>query len=99
MVIVATLNAVQRLGWPMNEKEQSIVTELRNLGDGRTIVLYTNDDLVYKKLLDLANPIKIVPYEQERGGKATVLGADLYFPKEYRSWLEKNIGIRALKRK
>jgi hypothetical protein len=99
MVIVATLNVVQGFGWPMSKKEKSIVTELRDLGDGRTIVLYTNDDLVYKKVLDLANPIKIVPYEQEQGGKATVLGADLYFPKEHRSWLEKNIGISTLNRR
>jgi hypothetical protein len=83
----------------MGAKEQSIVAELRNLGDGRTIVLYTNDNRVYRKVLELANPIKIVPYEQAQGGKSTMLGAGLYFPKEYRDWLEKKFGIRTIKRK
>ena len=75
------------------------MTELRNLGDGRTIVLYTNDNRVYRKVLESVKPIEIVPYEQEQGGKLTMLGVDLYFPKEYRKWLEKNIGIRTPKRK
>ena len=82
----------------MRGERQSIVTELRNLGDDRTIVLYTNDKRVYRKVLESVKPIKIVPYEQERGGKVVVVGVDLYFPKEYRKWLEKNIGIRAPKR-
>jgi hypothetical protein len=67
------------------------VTELRDLGDNRTLVLYTNDSWVYRKLRDSARLIKIVPYEQEQGGKVAVLGVDLYFPKEYRKWLEKTI--------
>jgi hypothetical protein len=72
---------------------------IKGLGRWQNNSLYTNDNLVYKKVLELANPIKIVPYEQEQGGKATVLGADLYFPKKYRSWLEKNIGIHTPERK
>ena len=81
----------------MRGERQGIVTELRNVGDGTTIVLYTNDNRVYRKVLELVQPIKIVPYEQEQGGKLTVVGVDLYFPKEYRKWLEKNIGIHAPK--
>ena len=83
----------------MGGKRQSIVTELRNLGDDRTIVLYTNDNRVYRKVLESVKPIKIVPYEQEQGGKLALLGVDLYFFKEYRKWLKKNIGIRTQKRK
>jgi len=75
------------------------VTELRNLGDGITIVLYINDNRVYRKVLESVKPIKMVPYEQEQGGKLTVVGVDLYFPKEYRKWLEKNIGIYTPKEK
>ena len=70
------------------------MTELRDLGDNRTIILHTNDNWVYRKLRDSVRLIKIVPYEQEQGGKVAVLGVDLYFPKEYRKWLEKSIGIR-----
>jgi len=81
----------------MRGERQGIVTELRNLGEGGTIVLYTNDNRVYKKVLESAKPIKVVPYEQEQGGKVVMLGIDLYFPKEYRKRLEKNIGIRTQK--
>ena len=81
----------------MREDRQGIVTELRNFGDGRNIVLYTNDNRVYRKVLESVKPIKIVPYEQEQGGKLAVLGVDLYFHKEYRKWLEKNIGIHTTK--
>ena len=73
------------------------MTELRNLGDNRTIVLYTNDNPVYRNLRDSGKPIKIVPYEQERGGKVAVVGVDIYFPKEYRKWLGKNIGVHTQK--
>ena len=73
------------------------MTELRNLGDGITIVLYTNDNRVYRKVLESVKPIKMVPYEQKQGGKLTVVGVDLYFPKEYRKWLEKNIGVHTPK--
>ena len=78
----------------MRGERQGIVTELRNLGDDTTIVLYTNDNRVYRKVLESVKPIKIVPYEQEQGGKIALVGVDIYFPKEYRNWLEKNIGIR-----
>jgi hypothetical protein len=76
-----------------------IVTELRDLGDNRTVVIYTNDNRVYRNLCESVKPIKIVPYEQEQGGKLTMLGVDLYFPKEYRKWLGKNIGIHTPKEK
>ena len=77
----------------MNGERQAIVTELRDLGDNRTLVLHTNDNRVYRNVLESVKPIKIVPYEQEQGGRLTVVGVDLYFPKEYRKWLRKNIGV------
>lgn len=76
----------------MKGERQAIVTELRNLRDNRTVVVYTNDNRVYRKLQDLGKPIKIVPYQQEQGGKVAIVGVDLYFRKEYRRWLEQNIG-------
>ena len=78
----------------MKGERQEIVTELRNLGDSGTVVLYTNDNHVYRKLRDSSKLVKIVAYEQEQGGKVAMLGVDLYFPKEYRKWLEKDFGIR-----
>jgi len=69
------------------------VTELRELGDNKTLVLYTNDNRVYSKIRDSIEPIKIVPYEQEQQGKLVMVGVDIYILKEYRKWLEKNVGV------
>ena len=77
----------------MKGERQATVTELRDLGDHRTVVLYTNDNRVYSKIRDSVKPIKIVPYEQEQGAKIVMVGVDIYFPKEYRKWLEYNFGI------
>lgn len=71
------------------------MTRLRDLGDNRTLVLHTDDNYVYIKLRDSTKLIKVVPYEQEQGGKATLVAVDLYFPKKCRDWLEKTIGIRS----
>lgn len=73
------------------------MAELRDLGDDRTIVLYTSDNEVYRKVLESVKPVKIVPYEQEQKGKVALIGVDLYLPREYRKWLEKNIGIHTQK--
>jgi hypothetical protein len=81
----------------MKVEKQAIVTELRDLGDNRTVVVYTNDNQIYKKLRDSVEPIKIVPYEQEQGGKIVMVGVDIYFLKEYRKWLEKGIGVHTQK--
>ena len=81
----------------MKEEKQAIRTELRDFGDNKTIVLYTNDNRVYRQLQDSTKLIKIVPYEQEQRGKLALIAADLYFPKEYRKWLEKNIGVDSQK--
>lgn len=67
------------------------MTQLRNLGDNKTVVLYTNDARVYRNLQDSDKLLKIVQYEQEQGGKIATVGVDLYFPKEHRKWLGKNI--------
>jgi len=79
-------------------EKQLTTTELRSLGDSRTVVLYTNDNRVYRKIRDSVKPIKIVPYEQEQRGKMVMVAVDLYFPKEYRKWLEENLGIRRMGR-
>jgi hypothetical protein len=73
----------------LSRETQEIVIELRNLGYSRTVVLYTNDNQVYRKLQDSGKLIKIVTYEQEQGGKVAILRVDLYFPKEHRKWLER----------
>ena len=77
----------------MEGEIQAIVTELRDLGDNRTLVFHTNDNRVYRKIRDSVEFTKIVPYEQEQGGKVVMVGVDIYFTKEYRKWLRKNIGV------
>ena len=81
----------------MKEEKQAIRTELRDFGDNKTIVLYTNDNRVYSKFRDSVKPIKIVPYEQKQVGRVVMVGVDIYFPKEYRKWLGKNIGVHTQK--
>ena len=54
----------------MRGERQGIVTELRNLGDGTTIVLYTNDNRVYRKVLESVKPIKIVKNMSKRAAGA-----------------------------
>ena len=81
----------------MNAERQAIVTEIRDLGDNRTLVLYTNDNRVYRKFRDSVEFTKIVPYEQEQGGKVVMVGVDIYFTREYRKWLRKNIGVHTQK--
>jgi hypothetical protein len=75
------------------EDEQSAVTELRELGDNKTLVLYTNDNQVYSKIRNSIDYVKIVPYEQEQRGKLVLVGVDIHIPKGYRKWLENNIGV------
>ena len=77
----------------MNGEKQAIRTELRDFGDNKTIVLYTNDNRVYRQLQDSTKLIKIVPYEQEQRGKLALIAVDVYLPKEYRKLLKKNIGV------
>ena len=77
----------------MKEEKQSIRTELRDFGDNKTVVLYTNVNRVYRQLRESTKLIKIVQYEQEQRGKLALVAVDLYFPKECRKWLKKNIGV------
>ncbi len=81
----------------MKDVQPKKVTELRNLGDNRTVVLYTNDNQVYRKVRELARPIKTVPYEKEQRGKPVMVGVDVYFLKGDRKWLEENLGVRTRK--
>ena len=77
----------------MKEEKQSIRTELRDFGDNKTVVLYTNDNRVYRQFRDSAKLIRIVPYEQEQRGKLALVAVDLYFLKECRKWLKNRIKI------
>lgn len=70
-----------------------MTTELRHFGDGRTIVIYTDDNAIYPKLRDSTKCFKLVPYYQENSKKATLIGADLYFEAKFKPWVIKTLGL------
>ena len=68
-----------------------MVTELRNYGDGKTVVLYTEDNTVYKRLKDSKKVIRSQAYEQEQKGRFVAVGYDLYFDRKHKAWLKDKI--------
>ena len=68
-----------------------MVNEIRDYGDGKTIVLYTNENVVYRKLRDSTKVIKSVHYSQEQKHRWVMVGCDLYFAKKHHSWLQRKI--------
>jgi len=68
-----------------------MVNELRNYGDGQTVVLYTNDNTTYRNLKNSTKLIKSVPYMQEQKGRYVNIGYDLYFDRKYKTWLKDRI--------
>lgn len=64
-----------------------MVNSLRNYGDGNTIVLYTDDDQIYKQLKKSRKLIREIPYWH----KQYKVGCDLYFDRKHSSWLQKQL--------
>jgi len=64
-------------------------TELRDFGDGNTVVLYTEDHDVYRKMSTWESCSEVVPYEQ--GGR--VIAYDLYFPIEMARQVKSSLGL------
>jgi len=63
-----------------------MTTELRNFGDGRTIVVYTDEGKVAQRIRDWSECFKVVPYEQEQYSKRKIalVGLDLYLPRTHK---------------
>jgi hypothetical protein len=55
------------------------------------VVLYTDDIQVYGKLRGSKKLIKRILYEQQQKQRIAIVGVDLYFPKRYLSWLQKQV--------
>jgi len=67
-------------------------TELRDCGDGKTIILYTEDNELYQKLKSGAE--KEVFYEVWKNcvpNKAKKVAVDLYFPRKKKEAINKHI--------
>jgi len=69
----------------MNKK----VTEIRDFGDGKSIVLYTEDNSVYRHLKGWKSCRQVVPYSQN----GRVIAVDLQFPKEAKDHIRKAVGL------
>ena len=65
------------------------MVELRDYGDNKTIVVYTDEQKVAQKLRQRKSCLKIIPYEQEQYSKKRVVlvGLDFYFPKSAKKGL------------
>jgi len=70
--------------------------EIRDYGDHQTLVLYTNENGIYRKLVKSAKCTKVIPYHQQQNGKLKMVGVDLYFPKKYKRWLFLKTGVTTL---
>ena len=68
-----------------------MVNELRNYGDGTTVVLYTNDNTIYRNLKNSTKVTKTVPYMREQKGRYVNVGYDLYFDRKHKAWLKNRI--------
>ena len=60
--------------------------EIRDYGDRQSLVVYTDENDIYRKLEQSIKCTKVIPYRQQQNGKLKMVGVDLYFPKKYKSW-------------
>ena len=73
-----------------------MVTEIRDFGDKETIVIYTDDNAVLKKLREWKSCQKMVFYEVWKDcdpRRATKVGVDLYFGKKEESNIRNTLGL------
>ena len=77
------------------EREKRSMTTIRDFGDGKTVVIHTNDRNLASRLGNYKACFNIVPYEQEQysNRKLALVGIDFYFQKKVLRALLKKIGI------
>jgi len=63
------------------------VIVIRDYGDKRSLVVYTDQNDIYHKLVKSTKCANVIPYYQEKNGKLKMVGIDLYFPKKHTTWL------------
>ena len=71
-----------------------MVTELRDLGDKKTVVVYTDERETINKLRARRNCFKINTYEQQQNKDTVTVGFDFYFPKSESKALLKLAGVK-----
>lgn len=67
------------------------MNELRDYGDKKTVVLFTDENKVTAALKNLDRVFKTIPYEQWQEKKIVLVGYDFYMDKRYKNWLVKRI--------
>lgn len=70
-------------------------TEVRDFGDRKTLVVYTEDNQVYRRFKQWKSCQQVIPYYQN----GRVVGTDLYFPKQAEVEIRKVLGLPINKRK
>jgi len=68
-----------------------MAVELRDFGDKRTVVVFTDENRIVSRLRDRKSLIKAIPYEQEQYSKKRIalVGWDFYFPQSEKKRLLK----------
>lgn len=68
--------------------------EIRDFGDGQTVVVYTNEREIADRLSNRKDCLKIIPYQQEQYSKKRValIGLDYYLPRSQKAILRKALG-------
>jgi len=71
-----------------------MVTEIREFGDNKTIVVFTNERQVATRIQNWNECYKVIEYEQEQFSKGRVglVGLDLYLPKRLERRVRKLCG-------
>ena len=69
-----------------------MVTEIRDYGDNRTIVVYTNENTVASNLKARKQLLKEIEYCQDTKHGIRCVGEDFYFPKRQLRSICKSLG-------
>ncbi|MFC2056212.1 hypothetical protein ACFLTO_01425 [Chloroflexota bacterium] len=70
--------------------------EIREYGDKQTLVVYTDQNDIYRELEKSTKCFNVIPHEQQQNGRIKTVAVDLYFPKKYRAWLFRKTGVTTL---
>lgn len=68
-----------------------MIAEIRDYGDGKSKVLYTDNTQVAQTIGTSGKAFRIQPYFKWRLGKKIRVGVDLYFPKRHENWIVRKI--------
>jgi len=71
-----------------------MATEIRDYGDQKTIVVYTDDNNTAANLKDRKTLIKEIEYHQDTKNGVRCVGKDFYFPKRQLRSICRGLGLK-----